>query len=117
MQGKMKFSIKCFAVTFVFGLLSMGLLGQVLYYIVSPVLNFIFPPMSSWTGDWVWPALIYASVLWPFGFFISGWSQVLLIKFGWPKIVLHSIYVSILLIWDLFLWALMLELLPKPKFY
>ena len=28
--------------------LSMGLLGLVLYYLVSPVLNGWFPPLASW---------------------------------------------------------------------
>ncbi len=116
MKVKMRFSIICFAVSLALGLLSMGLLGQILYYIVSPVLNLIFPPMKLWTGDWVWPALIYASVLWPFGFFISGYSHLLLTKLGWAKIALYGVYVWILVMWDLLLWVLMLELLPKPKF-
>ena len=99
----MKFSIICFAITLVVGLLSMGLLGQGLYYLISPILNLKFPPMKSWHGDWIWPVVIYVSLLWPFSFLIGGGSYLLLIKFGWGKIVLNSLYICILLIWDLFL--------------
>jgi hypothetical protein len=112
----MKFSIICFAVTLVLGLLSMGLLGQILYYPISPILNLKFPPINAWHGDWVWPASIYISILWPFGFLIGGWISSPLAKPGWPKIVLYSTYICILLIWDLFLWFMILNLLPKNGF-
>jgi len=95
----------------------MGLLGQSLYYLISPILYLKFPPMNSWNGDWVWPALIYMSVLWPFGFLIGGKAHLRLIKFGWPKIVLYGIYICILLIWDLLLWFTILNLLPKNNLH
>ena len=93
----------------------MGLLGYGLYYIVSPILNLKFPPMETWHGDWVWPVLFYVSILWPFSFLMAGWAHLSLIKFGWSKIVMYTIYICILLIWDLFLWFLMLNWQPENK--
>ena len=113
----MKFSIICFIITLALGLLSMGFLGQILYYLISPILNLKFPPINSWHGDWVWPALIYVSILWAFAFLIAGRTSLLLIKFGWPKSVLYGIYICILLIWDLFLWFMVLSFLPKDKLH
>ena len=109
----MKFSITCFAITLLAGLLSMGLLGQGLYYLISPILDLKFPPMKSWHGDWIWPVVLYVSILWPFGFLIGGWTYLSLIKFGWPKITLYGIYICILLIWDSFLWFIMLNWQPE----
>jgi hypothetical protein len=112
----MKFSIVCFIVALVLGLVSMGLLGQLLYYLVAPILRLRFPALKSWTGDWVWPAMIYISVLWPFGFLIAGWANLYMVNFAWPKIVTWGAYAGILLLWDLLLWFLILTLLPKPRF-
>ncbi len=109
-------STKCFIVSLVLGLLSMGLLGQLIYWCVSPVLRLRFPPMASWTGDWVWPALIYISVLWPFGFLLAGWVNRYVKGLGWPRAAVCGIYVGILLFWGLFLWFVALTLLPKPNF-
>jgi len=93
----------------------MGLLGYGLYYIVSPILNLKFPSMETWHGDWVWPVLFYVSILWPFGFLIAGWAHLSFIKFGWSKIVLYTIYICILLLWDLFLWFMILIWQPENK--
>ncbi len=111
----MKFSIICFVITLVLGLSTMGLLGYGLYYLVSPILNLKFPPMKTWHGDWVWPVLFFVGILWPFSFLIAGWTHLSLLKLGWPKIALFAVYISILLIWDLFLWFMMLNWQPKNK--
>lgn len=108
----MKFSIICFSITFILGLVSMGLFGQGLYYLVSPILNLKFPPMSSWHGDWVWPVSFMSGMFWSFGFLIGGWIYSLLKKFGWPRIALYCIYIFILFIWDLFVWFMILNVQP-----
>lgn len=105
----MKFSVICFVVTLVLGLLTMGLMGQGLYYPVSPLLNLIYPPLSTWHGDWMWPAFFLVGALWSFGFLISGWINVLLRKRGWPTIALAGIYISVLLMWDLLIWLVILN--------
>ena len=113
---RMTFSTKCFIVSFLLGVSSIGLLGQVIYWFVSPVLRLRFPPMRSWTGDWVWPALIYVSVLWPFGFLLAGWANKHVHELDWPRVIVCGVYVGVLLLWGLFLWLVALTLLPKPDF-
>lgn len=112
----MKFSTICFVVALALALVSMGLLGQLLYYFVAPILRFRFPPLKSWHGDWVWPAFFYISMLWPFGFLFAGWASLHLVKFDWSRVVMWGVYIGILLLWDLLLWYFALTLLPKPKF-
>ncbi len=113
---KMTFSTKCFIISLFLGVSSMGLQGQLICWLVSPVLKLRFPPMKSWTGDWVWPALIYVSVLWPFGFLLAGWVNRHMNEFDWPRAVVCGAYLGILLLWGWFLWFVTLTLLPKPNF-
>lgn len=46
------------------GLLSMGLLGGLLYYAAYPVLAPLYGDIDDWSGDDVWPATIMAGMLW-----------------------------------------------------
>lgn len=55
------------------GLLSMGFLGVALYYLAYPVLYPMFGDFNDWTGPDVWPAIVWASLLWPISFPVAAW--------------------------------------------
>jgi len=48
-----KFSIIAFFIILGLGLMSMGLLGALLYYPVSFLFT-SYPDLNDWHGDWVW---------------------------------------------------------------
>jgi hypothetical protein len=108
LSSNAKFSILAFFVTSFLGLISMGLLGALLYYPVS----FLFkeaPSFDTWHGDWVWPATIGVGVFWSLGFILGGFSYYFLTKMGTSKVVLYSIYALILWLWAAFLWFLVIS--------
>ena len=57
------------------GLFSMGILGGLLYYACYPLLAPFYGNLNDWRGDDVWPATIWAGMLWalcfPFASFVS----------------------------------------------
>ena len=65
-------SVLACVASLVLGFVSLGLLGGLLYYPVAPMLLLCLPPFEAWTGDWVWPAMLEVSFLWPLGFLIAG---------------------------------------------
>lgn len=111
----MKFSVICFISVLALGLISMGALGGGIYYFVFPVLELWFPPLDSWRGDWVWPAMITVGMLWSFGFLIAGKVHVHLRKIVSHKFVLYAVYILILLFWDLLLWFVTLVAQPAEN--
>jgi hypothetical protein len=52
--------------------LSMGMLGLVLYYLVSPLLNVWFSPLEAWDQSQVWPVIIAMPIVWAPAFLIAG---------------------------------------------
>ena len=105
----MRFSLISFIITLALGLLSMGFLGIGLYYLVSPILNLYFPPIDSLHGDWAWPAMIISGMVWSFAYPIAGWVYLHLTRFDWTRMTKVLAYIFILLLWDLILWALILD--------
>lgn len=104
----MRFSLLAFIATLALGLLSMGFLGIGLYYVVSPILDLKFQDLDSLHGDWVWPALILSGMFWSFGFLFAGWLYLYLEKhrtINWSKPILTTIYIIVLLLWALIIWA------------
>jgi len=98
-----KFSIIAFVITLLVGVLSMGILGVGLYYLVY----FLFPDylfFQDWAGDWVWPTFIEVGVVWSFGFLIAGLSNHFLRKHITSAIFLKVIYIVILWLWAVGLW-------------
>jgi hypothetical protein len=104
-----KFSFIAFLVALSLGLLSMGILGASLYYTVLPILAMQFPPLSTWHGDWVWPAMISAGMLWSFGFLIAGVANHNLLKQNTSKHLRQLIYIIILWLWAFIIWQLILN--------
>jgi hypothetical protein len=71
LSGNTKFSLLGFFIVAGLGLLSMGLLGLLLYYPVAFLLS-SFPAFNDWHGDWVWPVLIGVGMFWSIGFILAG---------------------------------------------
>ncbi|WP_109301455.1 hypothetical protein [Aquimarina sp. AU474] len=103
-----KFSIIAFIITFVLGLVSIGVLGIALYYAVS-FLFISYPSLNDWHGDWVWPAVILAGMTWSFGFVLGGFAWHYLSKSIISKITLRIVYVFILWVWAAFIWHIILS--------
>jgi len=104
-----KRSLIAFVVTLVLGLLSMGALGMSLYYAVSPALRLFFPGEAAWHGDWVWPAAISSGMVWAFGFLAAGAVNKRLAANDTAPIVRRVVYVSLLWVWALGIWAVILS--------
>lgn len=101
----MKRSAMAFFVSGALGFFGMGFLGIGLLYAVQPVLNLWFLPGDQWHGDWVWPAMIAAGVFWSLGFLMAGALNLRLQARGWGTAVRRVVYVAVLWLWALCLWA------------
>lgn len=106
----MKRSIVAFFVTLALGLLSMGLLGAVLYYAVYPLLAPYYGDPNDWHGDRVWPSVILAGMGWSFSFLAAGLINVRLENAKWGRLSRRLIYgvtlwLGALLIWFVILWG------------
>ncbi|MEB8433851.1 hypothetical protein OO007_16560 [Cocleimonas sp. KMM 6892] len=104
----MRLSLLAFVATLFLALFSMGFLGLLLYYMVSPVLNLSFPDIDSLHGDWIWPAIIVAGMVWAFGFLIAGKLYLFIkarFKLIGSKSLLITTYTIVLVIWALVIWT------------
>lgn len=52
--------------------LSLGMLGYVLYYLVYPIIGLVYPPLSTWRPDAVWPLIVGAGIVWSLSFPVAG---------------------------------------------
>ncbi|MGB7183336.1 MAG: hypothetical protein WBD13_12825 [Burkholderiaceae bacterium] len=99
-----KLSSLAFLITGTLGLLSMGVLGGVLYYAVFLALPASYPNINNVNGDWVWPAVIMVGMAWSLGFLQAGALNLKLKRKGvaiaWRRIA----YVIVLWLWALLLW-------------
>ena len=102
-----KFSAIAFVISAALGLLSMGLLGAILYYPVSFFFK-SYPTLNDWSGDWVWPATIVVGMAWSLGFVYGGIMWKYLFKTISSILLLRIIYAIILWLWAAFLWYLMI---------
>lgn len=59
-----------------FGLFSMGMLGAGLYYACYPLLSPLYGNLNDWSGDDVWPATIWAGMLWAIWFPVVGFADL-----------------------------------------
>lgn len=103
-----RFSIIACVVTVPLGLLSMGLLGAVLYYPVS-IFFPNYPSLNDWRGDWVWPATIIVGMGLSVGFLFGGLVWHYLSPYVSSTTVLSFVYGLILYLWTAFLWYMMLR--------
>ena len=104
----MRRSIIGFCVALGLGLLSMGALGLLLYYAVSPVLRLRFPGEAAWHGDWVWPAAIGSGMVWALGFLAAGAVDLRLAASNTGLGVRRAVYVLLLWGWALGIWGVIL---------
>lgn len=102
-------SILGFVLAFGLTFVSMGFLSFGLYAVVSPVLGLFYPPLDSWTGDWVWPVLVGVGLLWSFTFLPAGILDRTLEGRGWSKTVRRAVYAGVLWLSALAIWMLMLH--------
>ncbi|WP_282144022.1 hypothetical protein [Cellulophaga baltica] len=103
-----KFSAIAFFVTAALGLLSMGALGAGLYYPVSFFFK-AYPTLNHWSGDWVWPAMIFVGMFWAVGFIFGGLLWHYASKIIASKIVLRILYILVLWLWAGILWYSMIS--------
>ncbi len=103
-----KFSIIAFLITLVLGFVSIGLLGMALYYCVAFLFT-SYAPLNDWRGDWVWPAIIIAGMIWSFSFILAGIIWHYLSKFISSKIILRIIYLSILWLSAALIWSILIS--------
>jgi hypothetical protein len=105
---EMKRSVIAFMVALVLGLLSMGLLGALLYYAVYPVLAPFFGNPNDWHGDRVWPSVILAGMGWSFSFLGAGLLNLRLEKAGWRLTARRAVYLAILWLGAVVIWLVIL---------
>jgi hypothetical protein len=108
LSGNSKFSIIAFFIAFVFGFISLGLQGAMIYFPASLFLR-KYGSLNSWRGDWVWPACITAGMFWSFGFLIAGYSFSLCRKLMSSAFILYLIYAAVLWLWATLIWYVILK--------
>lgn len=92
--------------------LSMGLLGLVLYYLVSPVLNWWFPPLDAWDQSLVWPVIIAMPILWAPAFIVAGVANQHAKLRGWSRRIRIALYLTIIWLASVIAWAALLAANP-----
>ena len=68
----LKWSLAGVAAAILASFLSLGLLGYALYYLAYPVVGFVYPPLSEWRPDTVWPLIVGAGIVWAPSFLVAG---------------------------------------------
>lgn len=91
-----KGSIIAGVVVAVAGLLSMGILGFGLYYACYPLLEPLYGNLNDWRGDDVWPATLWAGMLWAIFFPVAGWVDLRLKQAGKPGALRALAWLAIL---------------------
>lgn len=108
-----KFSAIAFITTAILGLFSIGALGAGLYYPVSFLFK-SYPTLNDWRGDWVWPVMIGAGMLWSFGFVFGGLAWHFFYEQIHSVVLLRIMYVLILWIWAALIWYMLIKVNVKP---
>jgi hypothetical protein len=67
-----KWSLAGIAAAILGSFLSLGMLGYVLYYLAYPIVGFVYPPLSAWRPDAVWPLIVGAGIVWSLSFLPAG---------------------------------------------
>ncbi len=106
----MKWSLIGFGVSLALGLLSMGALGAALYYVGYPIFAPFYGNLNDWTGDWVWPTVIFAGMLWSVSFLAAGFLDLRLEAHDTPMWLRVIAYIAVLwagavIVWAVLLWS------------
>lgn len=88
--------------------LSLGLLGYVLYYLAYPVVGFVYPPLSAWRPDTVWPLIVAAGIVWAMSFPVAGVIDHTLAVRGTSAARRGLSYVLVLWIGAMAAWSLLI---------
>ena len=88
------------------GLVSMGALGGLLYFVVAPVVWPVFGNLNDWRGDGVWPATVAVGMLWSLGFVLAGWLNQRWLARGWSPRRRRLAYAAVLWLGAALLWVL-----------
>ena len=88
------------------GLVSMGALGGLLYFVVAPVVWPGFGNLNDWRGDGVWPATVAVGMLWSLGFVLAGWLNQRWLARGWSPRRRRLAYAAVLWLGAALLWVL-----------
>ena len=88
------------------GLVSMGALGGLLYFVVAPVVWPVFGNLNDWRGDGVWPATVAVGMLWSLGFVLAGWLNQRWLARGWSPRRRRLAYAVVLWLGAALLWVL-----------
>jgi hypothetical protein len=105
-------SILCMVAAAAGAVLSFGMLGLLLYYIVSPALNLGFPPLAQWDQSVVWPLIIGAPILWSPSFLPAGLLDRGLRNRGWSRSRRVPAYLLVLWLAGLASWWFVLAVNP-----
>ncbi len=104
-----RFSIVASSIMFALSFLGMGITGALLYFVVFFALG-EHPHFDTWHGDWVWPAMLLVSFVFPLGFIFGGLTWHYLKRQIASTIVLRIIYALILWLWAAFLWYITIQM-------
>ena len=103
-----KWSLAGFAAAILGSFLSLGMLGYVLYYAAYPILGFVYPPLSAWRPDAVWPLIVGAGIVWSLSFLPAGIIDHALAGRGTARARRSISYVLILWIGAAAAWSFMI---------
>ena len=103
-----KRSVIAFIAVAILGLLSMGALGGGLYYAAYPFLEPCYGNPDEWRGDWVWPAMILAGMLWSLSFLVAGYLNNFLAARGHGPRFRRAVYVVVLWVGAAVCWIVVL---------
>lgn len=92
--------------------LSMGLLGLILYHLVSPGLNLVYPPLTQWDQSQVWPVMLAMPLPWSPSFIVAGLVNRRVERKGWARRSRIPLYVAIIWLAALVTWLGLLAVNP-----
>ena len=104
--------IACLA-AFALSVLSMGVLGALLYFISYPVIVPLFGPVDGWSPDWVWGSMILSAMVWSLSFLVAGGVYNRLTASGLAKGLRITAYLAVLWGGAVVSWLLVLTYLTS----
>ena len=103
-----KWSLAGIAAAILGSFLSLGMLGYALYYLAYPIIGFVYPPLSAWRPDAVWPLIVGAGIAWSLSFLPAGVIDHALAVRGTTSVRRKISYVLILWVGAVAAWSFMI---------
>ena len=104
----LKWSVVACVVAVVLSFLSFGMLGYVLYYMAYPIVGFVYPPLTAWRPDTVWPLIVGAGIVWSLSFLPAGALNHALAARGAPSGRRGMAYVVVLWVGAVAAWLFLI---------